>query len=68
MTAADIIATVNCVFKGGTPPCPCEAAADLNCDQSISAPDIIRLVNFVFKAGSLCPLGQMITDRYWDCR
>jgi hypothetical protein len=51
ITSADIIATVNFVFKGGAHPLPCDAAADVGCNGSVTSADIIGLVNYVFKGG-----------------
>jgi len=51
LTSADIIALVNFVFKGGTPPAPCNQAADNNCDGSITSADVIYMVNHIFKGG-----------------
>ena len=51
ITSADIIATVNFVFKGGAHPQPCDAAADVNCNGAVTSADIIGLVNYVFKGG-----------------
>jgi len=42
---------VNYVFKGGSAPSPCPAAADVNCDARVTSSDIIYLVSFVFKGG-----------------
>ena len=44
------------VFKGGTPPEPCEANGDVNCSGSVTSADIIYLVNYVFKGGPPPPL------------
>jgi hypothetical protein len=57
ITSADIIYTVNYVFKGGPPPVGGEHIADVNCSGQVSSSDIIYLVNYVFKGGPLpCPL------------
>jgi len=53
ITAADIIHSVNYVFKGGTPPAPCEAVGDVNCTGVCDSDDIIYMVNHVFKGGDL---------------
>jgi hypothetical protein len=67
VTSADIISLVNFVFKGGTPPCPCLAAADANCDGTITSTDIIRLVNFVFKGGASPCDPCTIIPALWTC-
>jgi len=51
ITSGDIVAAVNYVFKGGTAPSPCPAAADVNCSGSDTTADIIYTVAFVFKGG-----------------
>jgi hypothetical protein len=53
ITSADIIRLVNYVFKGATPPLPCEAAGDVNCGGTVTSSDVIYLVNHVFKGGPL---------------
>jgi len=55
ITAADIIADVNIVFKGAlihptTPICP-KNRSDANCDGAVNSADIILTVNHVFKGG-----------------
>jgi hypothetical protein len=55
ITSADIITTINYVFKGGPSPEPCEATGDVNCTGQVTSADVIGLVNYVFKSGSaLC--------------
>jgi hypothetical protein len=67
ITAADIIACVNYVFKGGAVPKPCEAAGDVNCDGAVTASDIIYLVNHVFKGGAVpCDVCTIIPS-VWTC-
>jgi hypothetical protein len=51
LTASDIIALVNYVFKGGDEPEPCAASGDVNCNGSVTSADVIYLVNHVFKGG-----------------
>jgi hypothetical protein len=51
ITSADIIYTVNYVFKGGPAPLPTAIEGDANCDTIVSSADIIFLVNYVFKGG-----------------
>jgi hypothetical protein len=51
VTAADAIALVNHVFKGGSKP-SCPAEGDPNDDGKINAVDIIVVVNYVLKSGS----------------
>jgi hypothetical protein len=51
LNSADIILTVNFVFKNGADPQPIELAADVNCSGQITSADIIALVNHVFKGG-----------------
>lgn len=52
IAAGDIVFLVNYVFKGGPPPAPYKALADVNCSGSATSSDIIALVNFVFKSGT----------------
>ena len=51
ITSADIIYTVNYVFKGGPSPLPSATEGDVNCDDIVTSADIIYLVNYVFKGG-----------------
>jgi hypothetical protein len=52
VSASDIIALVNHIFKGGPPP-PCSGTAgDVNCSGNLTAGDIIYLVNYVYKGGA----------------
>jgi hypothetical protein len=51
ITASDIIALVNYVFKAGPDPLPVWRSGDANCDGSVTGADVIVLVNFVFKGG-----------------
>jgi hypothetical protein len=51
ITSADIIYLVNYVFKGDSPPQPCEANGDVNCTGSVTSADIIYLVGHVFRGG-----------------
>ena len=57
ITSADIIYTVNYVFKGGPAPLPAATEGDVNCDGIVTSADIIFLVNYVFKGGAppICP-------------
>jgi hypothetical protein len=67
VTAADIITSVNYVFKAGPEPLPCVAAADVNCNGAVTSSDIIALVNFVFKSG-LQPCDVcLLVPAYWTC-
>jgi hypothetical protein len=67
ITASDIIASVNYVFKSGSEPAPCEASADVNCSGSVTSSDVIYLVNHVFKSGAdPCGVCDMIPG-YWSC-
>ncbi len=67
LTSADIIATVNFVFKSGPEPYPCPAAADVNCSGDLTSSDIIKLVNFVFKGGpDPCDACTLIPG-IWSC-
>jgi hypothetical protein len=50
LNSADIILTVNYVFKNGPDPQPLELAADVNCSGQVTSADIIMLVNHVFKS------------------
>lgn len=70
ITAADIIGSVNYVFKGGAAPYPFAASADVNCSGSVTSADIIGLVNFVFKSGLIpCDVATecSLTDDSWTC-
>jgi len=67
VTSADIIELVGYVFKGGTEPQPCAAAADVNCDVVITAADIIFLVNHVFKGGPFPCDACRFSALIWDC-
>lgn len=67
ITSADIISLVGYVFKGGTPPLPCEASGDVNCNGSVTSADIIYLVGYVFKGGPApCDICEMIPGM-WSC-
>jgi hypothetical protein len=50
ITASDIIALVNIIFKGAPLPNP-PGLADVDCSGAPTAGDVIYLVNFVFRAG-----------------
>ena len=52
INAADIIFTVNYVFKGGPQPGCQGLSADVNCSGTVSSADIVYLVNYVFKGGA----------------
>lgn len=52
INAADIIHTVNYVFKSGEYPQPQPLAADVTGECIVTSADIIHLVNYVFKAGA----------------
>jgi hypothetical protein len=68
LTSADIIALVNYVFKGGTPPRPCAAAGDVNCSGQVTSADIIAMVNHVFKGGAPpCDVCTLIEVGTWTC-
>jgi len=61
ITSADIIHTVNYVFKGGAPPLPCEANGDVNCSGECISSDAIYLVNHVFKGhGPPCDVCESV--------
>jgi WD40 repeat protein len=66
LTAADIIATVNYIFKSGLLPQPCEAAADVNCDGAVQSADVICLVNHVFRSGPE-PCDVCTLPGTWSC-
>jgi len=68
ITSADIIGTVNYVFKSGPLPMPCEAAGDTNWDGTVTSSDIIYLVNHTFKGGPL-PLDACVLTwlGVWSC-
>jgi len=68
ISAADIIALVGYVFKGGEIPLPCEGAGDVNCDSKVSSADIIYMVNYVFKSSiAPCDVCQLI-PKSWPCQ
>ena len=67
ITSADIIGSVNYVFKGGAAPLPCEASADVNCSGAVTSADVIFLVNHVFKGGPTpCDVCTIIPGS-WAC-
>ncbi len=67
LTSADIILTVNFVFKSGASPLPCDGAADANCSGGVNASDIIGMVNHVFKSGPApCDACTLFPDT-WRC-
>lgn len=67
ITSADIIGSVNYVFKGGAAPLPCEASADVNCSGAVTSADVIYLVNYVFKGGPTpCDVCTIIPGS-WAC-
>jgi hypothetical protein len=67
ITASDVIAMVNYVFKGGALPRPCEAAGDVDCSGACTASDIIYLVNHVFKGGEApCDVCTLVPAT-WAC-
>jgi hypothetical protein len=66
-TSADILYSVNFIFKGGWPPIPCLGMLDVNCSGAFTSADILFLVEYMFKSGSapcdICndsPIG-------WNC-
>lgn len=66
VTTADIIKTIDFIYKGGTIPV-CRATADVNCSQAFTSADIIYLVNYVFKAGPPpCDVCSIWQDP-WTC-
>jgi hypothetical protein len=67
LEAADIIASVNFVFKSGPTPQPCEAAGDVNCSGSVTASDIVYIVGHVFKGGpESCDVCTLVPSS-WSC-
>lgn len=67
VTAADLVAVVNYVFKAGPAPAPCPAAADVTCDGVVTGGDIVFLVNYIFKAGPApCDVCGLI-PAVWTC-
>ncbi len=67
ITASDIIALVNFVFRSGTEPAPCTAAGDADCNGAVSSQDIVSLVSFVFKGGPRpCNVCRLIPG-IWNC-
>jgi hypothetical protein len=70
LTAADIIALVNFVFKSGSAPYPVPATGDVNCSGTVTSSDVIGLVNYVFKSGmALCDVEAECTINFdqWTC-
>jgi cysteine-rich repeat protein len=51
-TSADILYSVNFIFKAGWPPIPCMGLLDVNCSGAFTSSDIIYLVEYMFKGGS----------------
>jgi cysteine-rich repeat protein len=51
-TSADILYSVNFIFKGGWPPIPCLGMLDVNCSGAFTSADILFLVEYMFKSGS----------------
>jgi len=51
LTSADVIYTVNYVFKAGAEPQPIPESADVNCDRVVTSADIIFMVTHIFKSG-----------------
>jgi hypothetical protein len=67
VTAADLVALVNYIFKAGPEPQPCAAAGDVTCDGTVTGADIVYLVNYIFKAGSApCDVCSLIPS-VWIC-
>jgi hypothetical protein len=67
LTASDVIAVVNYVFKSGASLYPCEASGDVNCSGQVTSADIIHLVNHVFKGGAPpCDVCMHIPGT-WSC-
>jgi len=67
VNSGDIISAVNYIFKGGSAPLPCPAAADVNCDGLVTAADVIYLVTFVFKGGQApCNVCTVVPSE-WLC-
>ena len=67
VTSSDIIRTVGYIFKGGAPPHPCAALADVNCSGTVTARDVIELVSYIFKGGPPpCDVCSLIPD-VWTC-
>lgn len=67
VNSGDIISAVNYIFKGGSAPSPCAAAADVNCSGAVTTADVIYLVAFVFKGGPApCDVCTMVPAS-WLC-
>ncbi len=56
ITLADVIFTVNYIFKGNPLPEGDQLVADVNGDCAVSLVDVINLVNYIFKPGWPSPV------------
>jgi hypothetical protein len=52
LSAGDIIALVNYVFKAGDKPMPRSESGDVNCSGTVTSSDIIYMVSHVFKSAA----------------
>jgi len=52
INSADIVFSINYLFRNGPPPCPYHAA-DTNCDGLINSADAVCLIDYLFKGGPL---------------
>jgi len=55
------------LFKGGAPPDPCPAAADLDRSGVITAGDLVYLINHVFISGPIPSDVCTIIPDVWSC-
>jgi len=52
INSADIVFSINYLFRNGPPTCPYHAA-DTNCDGLINSADVVCLIDYLFKGGPL---------------
>ena len=68
INAADLIYTVNYIFRSGPEPLPCRPAADVDCDGGVAIDDLIQLVNYLFKSGAPpCDVSDLIAQGFYFC-
>ena len=50
INVADIVYSVNFLYRGGDPPYPIDSA-DANCDGVVNVADVVHLVNYLYRQG-----------------
>ena len=68
VNSADLIYTLNYLFKSGPAPEPCAAVVDANCDGVITTADVVVEVIFLFQGGFKEPC--KVCETYglgWTC-